>query len=55
MLADGLVDDLHLFVFPSKLGSGQRLFADGRHVTIVLAETETYDSGALHLTYQPTS
>jgi len=55
MLADGLVDDLHLFVFPSKLGSGQRLFADGQHVTIVLAETETYDSGALHLTYQPTS
>jgi dihydrofolate reductase len=28
MLADGLVDDLHLFVSPLALGSGQRLFAD---------------------------
>jgi dihydrofolate reductase len=27
MLADGLVDELHLFVFPLTLGAGQRLFA----------------------------
>src|SRR5436309_3471119 len=27
MLADGLVDELHLFVFPVTLGSGERLFA----------------------------
>src|SRR5438270_1703771 len=29
LLADGLVDELHLFVYPLTLGSGQRLFADG--------------------------
>ena len=29
MLADGLVVELHLFVFPLALGAGQRLFADG--------------------------
>src|SRR3954451_1834441 len=28
MLADGLVDELHLFVYPIALGSGLRLFAD---------------------------
>lgn len=31
MLTDGLVDELHLFVFPLTLGSGERLFArEGR-------------------------
>src|SRR5207245_9780249 len=29
MLADGLVDELHVFVFPLTLGSGERLFAEG--------------------------
>jgi dihydrofolate reductase len=33
MLADGLVDDLHLFVFPLAHGTGQRLFPDGGPVT----------------------
>src|SRR5919106_5724195 len=29
MLADGLVDELHLFVFPLTRGEGPRLFSDG--------------------------
>jgi dihydrofolate reductase len=38
MLADGLIDDLHLFVYPLTLGSGARLFNEGdadaaRHCT----------------------
>ena len=37
MLADGLVDELHLFVFPLTLGSGQRLFADASTVKLALA------------------
>src|SRR5438105_11081661 len=45
MLADGLVDELHLFVFPLTLGAGQRLFGDGGSAKFVLAETETYESG----------
>jgi dihydrofolate reductase len=42
MLTDGLVDELHLFVFPWTLGSGERLFADGGAKTkFTLAETRT--------------
>jgi dihydrofolate reductase len=51
MLADRLVDDLHLFVFPLTLGAGQRLFADGP-AKFELAGTEAYESGAVHLTYR---
>jgi dihydrofolate reductase len=55
MLADGLVDELHLFVFPLTLGAGQRLFADGRPATkFELLRTEAYESGVVHLTYRPT-
>jgi dihydrofolate reductase len=54
MLADGLVDALHLFVFPLTLGSGQRLFADtGAATKFALVETEAYESGVLYLTYRP--
>jgi dihydrofolate reductase len=54
MLADGLVDNLHLFVYPLVLGRGQRLFADdGPSAKFNLAESETYDSGVVHFQYAP--
>jgi len=54
MLADGLVDELHLFVYPLALGSGQRLFADGAPATkLALAGCEAFSSGVLHTTYTP--
>ncbi len=53
LLADGLVDELHLFVFPLALGSGQRLFAEGAAIKLALASCESYDSGVLHVTYTP--
>jgi dihydrofolate reductase len=54
MLADGLVDELHLFMFPVALGAGLRLFADGgAPVKLVLGGTEAYESGVVHLTYRP--
>jgi len=54
MLADGLVDELHLFVYPLTLGAGQRLFATGHKTTFTLAASDAYDNGALHLHYKPT-
>lgn len=54
MLADGLIDELHLFVFPLTLGTGQRLFIDGEPgVKLDLVGTETYQGGVLHLAYRP--
>ena len=53
MLADGLVDELHLFVFPLTLGAGQRLFADGHADKFTLVASDAYDNGSLYLSYQP--
>ena len=53
MLTDGLVDELHLFVFPLALGAGPRLFSDSLEAKFSLAETESYANGALHLAYRP--
>jgi len=52
MLADRLVDELHLFVYPVALGAGQRLFPEGYgRERLALAGCEAYDSGVVHLTY----
>jgi dihydrofolate reductase len=54
MVADGLVDGLHLFVYPLTRGSGPRLFADGDAPrSLSLAASETYDNGVVYLAYEP--
>ncbi|HTY95461.1 MAG TPA: dihydrofolate reductase family protein [Solirubrobacteraceae bacterium] len=53
LLADGLVDELHLFVFPLTLGAGKRLFDARSELKLRLLAGETYDNGAVHLTYGP--
>lgn len=53
MIADGLVDELHLFVFPLTLGAGERLFTGDSRAKFALAGNEAYESGVLHLTYRP--
>ena len=54
MLADGLVDELHLFVYPLTRGVGPRLFPDdARPLTLSLAACEEYANGVIHLGYAP--
>lgn len=53
MLADGLVDELHLFVYPLTRGSGPRLFPDGAAPgTLSLAACESYENGVVYLAYR---
>jgi dihydrofolate reductase len=54
LLADGLVDELHLFVYPLTRGSGPRLFPEGAApATLSLATCESYENGVVYLTYRP--
>ena len=55
LIADGLVDELHLFVYPIALGEGSRLFSDGLRAKLALTGSETYDNGVVHLAYRPAS
>ena len=52
MLTDGLVDELHLFVYPLALGDGARLLGESQ-VKFTLAQTQSYDNGVVHLGYRP--
>jgi dihydrofolate reductase len=54
MLADGLIDGLHLFVYPLTLGAGPRLFPDGAAPgKLALEGSETYPNGVAYLHYRP--
>ena len=54
MLADGLVDELHLFVYPLTRGSSPRLFAEeDAPGKFSLSACEPYENGVVHLAYQP--
>jgi dihydrofolate reductase len=53
LLGDGLLDELHLFVFPVALGSGARLLSEGTAAKLQLAATDVYDNGVVHLAYTP--
>jgi dihydrofolate reductase len=53
MLDDGLVDELHLFVYPLTLGSGPRLFAEGAAPRkLSLAASESYENGVVYMAYR---
>ena len=51
LLADGLVDELHLFMFPVTRGPGPRLFPADEPRKWSLARSEAYDNGVLYLQY----
>jgi dihydrofolate reductase len=52
LLREGLLDELHLFVFPVVLGSGKRLFGEpGDKLPLRLIDSATFETGVVHLTY----
>ena len=54
MLHDGLVDELHLFVYPLTRGSGPRVFPEtARPSRLALATCRSYDNGVVYLAYRP--
>ena len=54
LLADGLVDELHLFVYPLTRGAGPRLFPEGAPPrTFALADTRSYPNGVVYLALRP--
>jgi dihydrofolate reductase len=53
LLADGLVDELHLFVYPLTRGAGPRLFTeDAAPRKFSRAACEGYDNGVVYMAYR---
>jgi len=54
LIANDLVDQLNLMVFPVILGSGKRLFGDTKDLkTLSLADSKSVGDGVLILVYRP--
>jgi dihydrofolate reductase len=53
MIDDGLIDELHLFMYPVTRGSGPRLFPEGAPPRkLSLSASESYDNGVVYLGYR---
>jgi dihydrofolate reductase len=53
MLADGLVDELHLLLYPLTRGTGPRLFTEEAQARkLSLAACESYEHGVVYLNYR---
>jgi dihydrofolate reductase len=56
LLAERLLDELHLLVFPVVMGGGTRLFGEGTQpADLGPASCASLGNGVLHLTYQPSA
>jgi len=54
LLREGLLDELRLLVHPIVVQKGKRLFeGEGDRVPLTLADSKTFGSGVLYLTYTP--
>jgi dihydrofolate reductase len=51
LLEHGLVDELHLLVYPVTVGSGKRVLPNGLHAAFTLASATPYPTGVVGLTY----
>ena len=55
MLEHGLVDELHLLLYPLTLGSGKRLLPGGLHTKFRLMGSKQYPTGVVGLQYEKAS
>ena len=53
MLKSGLIDEIHLNVFPFTFGKGDRWFDILGTVNYELLESKSFSSGVVHLRYKP--
>ena len=51
LLANDLVDELHLLLYPLTVGGGKRLFPDGAHAQFTLKAATPYPTGVVDLHY----
>lgn len=51
LLADDLVDELHLLLYPLTLGTGKRLLPSNVHATFRLESSKAYPTGVVGLHY----
>lgn len=51
LIAEGLADEIHLFVNPTAIGAGMPVFPDGAYHRMTLVESRPFDCGitAMHL------
>jgi dihydrofolate reductase len=53
LLANGLLDELHLLIHPIVVGHGARLFENTPTHPLELVDQETFKTGVLNVTYAP--
>ena len=52
LLDEGLIDEIQVLVHPLVLGKGIRLFVDGYHSSMKLADSQILPNGVVFLSYQ---
>lgn len=52
LVQNKLLDELHLLVFPVTVGTGARLVPDGSELALQLADTKSFSTGVVALTYK---
>ena len=52
LIADRLLDELHLFIYPVTRGAGARLYPDDVAAKWSLVQNENYDNGVMYVNYR---